>query len=166
MPCPFRLPWFDQPHNMWPGVQIMQPLITQFRPFSCYFIPLRPKYLPSRLFSNTLGPCFSPVILETKFHTNLKQKKKLYFCTPAGAKFTWHSTLGTLFLVSRDFCATLYFNFQIDACFNVDIKQFSTMSSRAREGWITTLYEKWSRTVACLRPKQLTPTCNSWPRCP
>jgi hypothetical protein len=39
-------PWFDLHNNIWGGVQIMTLLIVQFPPFSCYFIPPRPKYSP------------------------------------------------------------------------------------------------------------------------
>jgi hypothetical protein len=39
-------PWFDLHNNIWGGVQIMTLLIVQLPPFSCYFVPLRPKYSP------------------------------------------------------------------------------------------------------------------------
>ena len=103
-------------------------------------------FFQSPVTSSLLGPNISPaacfltpsahvffLIWGTKFHTNLKQQTKLYFCTLGGSKFTWHSTFSMLLLVSSDFYATLYFNFQIAACFNAYVKQFNTMSSRPRE---------------------------------
>jgi hypothetical protein len=50
-------PSFDHPNNSWWRVQIMELLIMQFFPASCHFIPLRSKYSPKHLFSNTLNLC-------------------------------------------------------------------------------------------------------------
>jgi hypothetical protein len=46
---------FENPNNIWWGVQIMKFLIMQFSPVSCYVLPLTPTYLPSTRFSHTLN---------------------------------------------------------------------------------------------------------------
>jgi hypothetical protein len=45
--CPTNLIflWFDHPNNIWWGVQSIKLLSMPFSPLSCYFVPLRPKYL-------------------------------------------------------------------------------------------------------------------------
>jgi hypothetical protein len=45
MSCPFLPPWFDHSINI-PLVKIMNLLITQFSPASCYLVPLRSKCSP------------------------------------------------------------------------------------------------------------------------
>jgi len=51
LPCHF--PWFNQPNNIFRRVKVMQPLITQSFPPSCYFFLLGPNILLNTLFSNT-----------------------------------------------------------------------------------------------------------------
>ena len=46
VPCPYHLPSFDQPKNIWQGVSIMKLLIIKFSPVSGHFLPNRPKYSP------------------------------------------------------------------------------------------------------------------------
>jgi hypothetical protein len=53
MPRPPHSPWFDLLDDIWWWVQITKLPIVQLSPFSRYFIPLRSKYSPSTLFSDT-----------------------------------------------------------------------------------------------------------------
>ena len=46
MPRPSHSARFDHPNHIWWAVQIIKLLIMQFTPLPCYFVPLRPKYLP------------------------------------------------------------------------------------------------------------------------
>ena len=46
MPCPSHSCWLDHPDNILWEVKIMNLLTVQLPPFHCYFVPLRPKYLP------------------------------------------------------------------------------------------------------------------------
>jgi hypothetical protein len=57
MPRQSPPPWFDHPNNIWWRVQIMKLLIMQFSSASCHSIPLRFKYSPKHLFSNTINLC-------------------------------------------------------------------------------------------------------------
>jgi hypothetical protein len=49
-------PWFDH-SNVWWSVQVTKLLITRSSPVSQNFLPLRSKYSPQHLFSNTLNLC-------------------------------------------------------------------------------------------------------------
>jgi hypothetical protein len=57
MPRPTHPPWSDHPNTIWWRVQIMALLIMQFSPASRHFIPLRSKYFPKHMLSNTLHVC-------------------------------------------------------------------------------------------------------------
>jgi putative component of membrane protein insertase Oxa1/YidC/SpoIIIJ protein YidD len=59
MPYPSHSPWIYQHNNIWWRVQIMEFLITQFYRASCHFVPLRSKYSPKSLSSNTFNLCSS-----------------------------------------------------------------------------------------------------------
>jgi hypothetical protein len=61
MSHPSHPPWFDHPNNIWWTVQIMKLLIMQSSPASCHLLPLRSKYSPQRLFSNTHNLFFHSV---------------------------------------------------------------------------------------------------------
>ena len=50
---------FDHPYNNWWGLQIMKPFVVPFSPFSCLFLPLRPRCLFRTLFSSMLFLCSS-----------------------------------------------------------------------------------------------------------
>ena len=54
---PFR---FDHPNNIGWGLQIIKFLIMLFSPFSCYLVPLRPKYSPQRPILKHPEPTFLP----------------------------------------------------------------------------------------------------------
>jgi hypothetical protein len=43
---PSQLSWFDNPNNIWWGVQIMKRLNMQLSPVSCSFLLVSPKYHP------------------------------------------------------------------------------------------------------------------------
>jgi hypothetical protein len=49
-------PWFDNPNNIWRWEQIIN-IITQFSPFSCYFLPYRSKCSPEHSVLKTLDLC-------------------------------------------------------------------------------------------------------------
>jgi hypothetical protein len=55
-PHPHHPQWVYDPNNIWLGIQVINLLIMQFCPASCYFFPNIPL---SALFSNTLSPCSS-----------------------------------------------------------------------------------------------------------
>jgi hypothetical protein len=58
--CPNHLiPTVCYPNNIWHAVQIMKPLIMQFSPFFCQFLPLGPNIFLSTLPFNTLSLCSS-----------------------------------------------------------------------------------------------------------
>jgi hypothetical protein len=44
MPCPSHPPWLGQSDYIWRRMQFKKLLIMHFRPTSCYFISLRPRY--------------------------------------------------------------------------------------------------------------------------
>ena len=46
MPRLFHSSLFDNPNNIWWGIQIIKLLIGQFSPLPCYHVPIRPKYFP------------------------------------------------------------------------------------------------------------------------
>jgi len=46
MPCPSHSCWLDHPVNIVWGAKIMNLLTVQLPPLHCYFVLLRPKYLP------------------------------------------------------------------------------------------------------------------------
>jgi len=52
--------WFGHPHNICWAVQITKLLITQSHSVSCYFVPLRPKYLPQHPVLSYTYPVFLP----------------------------------------------------------------------------------------------------------
>jgi hypothetical protein len=55
MTCPSHSSLFDHPHNIWWGVQIIKFHMLSFCLLPCYLVPLRPKYPPQHIFSNTLS---------------------------------------------------------------------------------------------------------------
>jgi hypothetical protein len=55
MPYPSHPPWFDHPNNMWWSMQVMKLFIMQSSPSFCHFLPVRSKYSPQYLFSDTLS---------------------------------------------------------------------------------------------------------------
>jgi hypothetical protein len=58
---PIRLshfPWLLHHINIWWSAQVMKFLIMQSSPVSHHFLPLRSKYSPQHLFSDTLSLCF------------------------------------------------------------------------------------------------------------
>jgi hypothetical protein len=57
MPRPSHPPRLDYSNYTWRRVQITKLLIMQFSPFSRHLIPLRSKYPPQHMFSNTLSLC-------------------------------------------------------------------------------------------------------------
>jgi hypothetical protein len=57
--CPAQPPWFDLTNDIWGWVQIVNLLIVQLPPFSCYLILLGPTILLRTLFSNTFSLCCS-----------------------------------------------------------------------------------------------------------
>ena len=70
---------FDHPINIWWGIQIMEILIMQSFPLSCYLVPLRDKRLPphpTRISKHTSSYVRS-WIWATEFHTHTKQQAKL-----------------------------------------------------------------------------------------
>ena len=76
MPRPSHSSRFGQRNNIWWAVQIIMHLIMSVSPSSCYLIPLKPKFLLSTLFSNTLS-LLSSLMWETKFYTHTKHQTKL-----------------------------------------------------------------------------------------
>jgi hypothetical protein len=75
-------PWFDHASSFWWGVQIIK-LFTQFSPVSCYFLPLRSKYLPQYPILEYLQSVL-PLMWQPKFkyfmtnlHTHVQQQAKL-----------------------------------------------------------------------------------------
>ena len=69
MPRPSNSSGFDQPNNIWWGVQISKILMMYFSPLPCYLVTLRPKYSPhnpilkypqTALFPHCERPCFTP----------------------------------------------------------------------------------------------------------
>jgi hypothetical protein len=44
IPRPFHPLWLDHPNSIWWRIQIMKLHLMEFSPFSCHFLPLRPKY--------------------------------------------------------------------------------------------------------------------------
>ena len=55
VPRPPYASQYDHTNNIGWAVHIIRILIMQFSPFSCYLVPLRPKYSPQPLFSYTLS---------------------------------------------------------------------------------------------------------------
>ena len=55
MPCPSHSSRFYHLNNIWLGVQIIKHLIMYYSQLPYHLNPLRPKYLLSTLFSNTLS---------------------------------------------------------------------------------------------------------------
>jgi len=60
MLCPSHYSGFDHLKNIWCGVQIIQLLIMQSSPLSCYVIPLRSIYLPQCPVLKHPQPTFPP----------------------------------------------------------------------------------------------------------
>jgi hypothetical protein len=67
-------PWLDHPNNIRWKVQAMK-LIMQFSPTTCHFLPVSSKY------SSSQSPSIYafPLMWYSKFHTQTKQKVKLWF---------------------------------------------------------------------------------------
>ena len=77
MPRPFCRPSFDHPSDIQWGGQIVKLLITQFYPASCYYLPIRPKYLPQHpILEHSQGNALL-LFWETEFHTHTKQQANL-----------------------------------------------------------------------------------------
>jgi hypothetical protein len=55
VPQPSHPPWFGHRNNIWWSLQVMKLLILQSSPASRHFLPLRSRYSPQHLFSNTLN---------------------------------------------------------------------------------------------------------------
>jgi len=56
MSCPFHISQLDDPNDICPLVPIMKPIIIQFYPSPCHFLPLRPEPFHQRpVFSYTLS---------------------------------------------------------------------------------------------------------------
>jgi hypothetical protein len=68
MPCQSHPPLFDHSNYTWRRVQVVKLLIMQYFQPSCHLIPLRSKYSPSNLFSNTLSLCSSLNVREQVSH--------------------------------------------------------------------------------------------------
>ena len=79
VPIPSHSSWFDHPNNIWWEIQSITVLVRQSSPLSCYFISLRPEYLPQHPVLENPQPFFLPQCV-TKFHTDIKQQAKLWFC--------------------------------------------------------------------------------------
>jgi hypothetical protein len=58
---------FDQPKNIWWGVQTIKLLVMLSSPFPCYLVPLRPSIFLSALFESTLSLCSSLSVRGTSF---------------------------------------------------------------------------------------------------
>ena len=55
MPSPCHSSRFDRPNNICWRLRIIKLLVMYFSPLSNYLFPLRPKYSPQHLFSNTFS---------------------------------------------------------------------------------------------------------------
>jgi len=78
MPRPPHSSWLDHPNIIW-GVQMIKLLFIQYSLLHCYLFPLRPKYLPQHLFSNTLN-LYSSLNVRDQVSHPYKQQAKWCYC--------------------------------------------------------------------------------------
>lgn len=59
MLCPYHPPWYEEPKDIWQGVQIVTalPIHVKYSPAFYWFLPLWTNIFLSTLFSNTRGLC-------------------------------------------------------------------------------------------------------------
>ena len=67
---PSNLFFFDRPDNVWWEVKTVKFLTVQFSPFSSYFLPLIPKYLPQRHVHENIV-CSSLNVADRKSHCHI-----------------------------------------------------------------------------------------------
>ena len=79
MPCSSPSSLFDQPHNIWWGVQIIKLHIPSFSALPCYLVPLRPKYSQHPILKHP-QPTSLPQCVRPSF-TRIQHNRKYYSST-------------------------------------------------------------------------------------